>query len=275
MAAIDLVMPVVTPLFACMKMDCPEAGDYEPMGVCNLMINIGLGAVAPMLPVIDLLTGLPDSLGDFPPDLIALPFAGLTVPPLPLPSPFPAIGSLDMPSWPGVDLPGLPPLLDLLFGIIKIPFDIIVDLVSFSPPELPLPDLVIGLVLGVMLALPGIEAPMLPTLGLLQLAICIIMLLLLPFVLLGLALKPFLDGLVEPAKAAVEATMAPIMFIMEIPKEVEELDVEAMVMAAYEKELETFETKKAAKRKAAQKDVVIEEDVETEWKPSIKDYYYG
>jgi hypothetical protein len=274
MAAIDLVMPVVTPLFACMKMECPEAGDYEPMGVCNLMINIGLGAVAPMLPVIDLFTGLPDSLGDFPPDLIALPFAGLTVPPLPLPSPFPAIGSLDMPSWPGVDLPGVPPLLDLLFGIIMIPFNIIVDLVKFSPPELPLPDLIIGLVLGVMLALPGIEAPMLPTLGMLQLAICIIMLLLLPFILLGEAISAAIPD-AEPLKSAFEAAIAPIAFILDIPAEVEKLDIEAMVMTAYDKELETFEAEKTAERKAAQKDVVIEEDVETEWKPSIKDYYYG
>ncbi len=301
--AIGLVLPVAEPLFACMPLACPEpgAGGYDEMGVCTLMINIGLGSIAPMLPVIDLFTGLPDMSG-FPPDLLSLPFAGLTVPPLPIPAPFNvAIGSLDMPSWPGVDLPGLPPLLDLLFGMIKIPFDIIEGLVTFSPPEMPLLDYVLGLVIGV-LQLPGVELPMLPTLGLLQLGLCILMLLLLPFVMFAEALGALLekddegkviqDPVESPDNAAIFAAtgglLVALLPLIDFPAELEGMfDDEGLptdklkkkMDDAYADALQTYEEEKAAEerrtRAAAGDDDGDGDRGDSEWKPSIKDYYYG
>ena len=289
MGAIDIVTPIAKPLFACMPIECPEGGSYEPMGVCTLMINIGIGSLAPMLPVIDLMTGLPDSIGDFPPDLMALPFAGLTVPPLPIPAPFNlSIGSLDMPAWPGVDLPGLPPLLDLLFGMITIPFKIIEGLVKFEPPSLPILDFVMDQVLLVLL-LPGVELPMLPTLGLLQLGICILALLLLPFIMLGEALaaaKPGDDG---PLDKAFMAPLAPIAFLFDLPAELaamfspEDMQPTDKLKKKWEDKyagaLEAYEEEKAAEERASRRDAKIDDGdgakSDSDWKPSIKDYYYG
>lgn len=288
--AMDIVMPIATPLFACMPLACPEpgAGGYDEMGVCTLMINIGLGSIAPMLPLIDIMTGLPDSIGDLPPDLMGLPFAGLTVPPLPIPAPFNlSIGNLEMPSWPGVDLPGLPPLLDLLFGLITIPFKIIEGLALFQPPELPLLDFVLGQVL-LVLQLPGVDLPMLPDLGLLQLAICILALLLLPFIMLGEALaaaKPGDDG---PLDEAFMAPLAPIAFLFDLPAELAEMFTDDMqptdklkekVNDAYAAAVKKEKEEKAAEERRARAAAGDGDDDgdkgDSEWKPSIKDYYYG
>ena len=303
MSAIDLVLPVAEPLFACMPLECPKGGDYEPMGICTLMINIGIGSLAPMLPVIDLFTGLPGSIADIPPDLMALPFAGLTVPPLPIPAPFNlSIGSLDMPSWPGVDLPGLPPLLDLLFGMITIPFKIIEGIIAFSPPELPLLDFVLGKVL-LVLQLPGVELPMLPTLGLLQLGLCILMLLLLPFVMFAEALGGMLEKheeghekegevIMDPLESTKNAGIfaaAPLLVallpLINFPAELEGMfdedglptdKLKKKMDDAYAGALKTYEEEKAAEARAAREDADPDGDQgDSEWKPSIKDYYYG
>jgi len=272
---IGVVTAVAAPLFLCMPLECPEpgAGGYPEMGMCNLIINIGLGSIAPMLPILEIMFDPVVKIGELPGlELPALPFIGLTIPPLPFPDPIGLQGSLDIP---GFSL--TPPLMDLLLGVLTIPLDMCLGLLELKVPDLSLDGILELLIPALML--PGVEAPMLPTLGLLDLAICIIILLLLPFLLLVMVIQSVIPGddlLAEPILKVLGPLGAMAALDPEAMKE--EFEDKDKVRAAAEKVLAGIvkeEQKKAAKQKAAQKDVVIEEDVESEWKPSIKDYYYG
>jgi len=278
---VGTVTAVAAPLFLCLPLECPPEGEYAPMGFCTLMINIGLGSIAPMLPLLEIFGDPVVKIADLPGlpgKLPSLPFLGLDIPPLPFPDPIGIQGTLEFPSWPGVDIPGIPALFDLIFGVLTIPLDMCLGLCELKVPDLSL-DGMMGLLIPALM-LPGVEAPMLPTLGLLDLAICIILLILLPFLLLVMVIKAVIpddDVLAEPILAA----LGPIGALAAMDPEAmkEEFEDKDKVRAAAEKALDKVikeeEAEKAAKRKAAQKGVVIEEEPEGEWKPSIKDYYYG
>lgn len=277
------VMAVATPLFACMPLECPEpgAGGYEEMGICTLMINIGLGSIAPMLPILDIMLDpvvkIPE-LGSL--DLPALPFLGLTIPPLPFPDPVGLQGSLEFPSWPGIDIPGIPALMDLLFGILTIPLNMCLDIVKLKVPDLSI-DGILELLLPALAF--AVDLPMLPTIGLLDLAICIILLLLLPFILLALVIQSVLPEdalLLEPFEAAFAAVGLDGLLGWDANKIMADAQDTEAIRAKAEKILDRItkeeeEKKAAAARRDAKGAVIVEDDVETEWKPSIKDYYYG
>lgn len=272
---------IAAPLFLCLPLECPPEGEYAPMGFCTLMINIGLGSIAPMLPILEIFGDPVVKIGELPglvPKLPSLPFLGLDIPPLPFPDPIGIQGSLEFPSWPGIDIPGIPALFDLIFGILTIPLDMCLGLLELKVPDLSLDGIMELLIPALML--PGVEAPMLPTLGLLDLAICIILLLLLPFLLLIMVIKaviPDNDVLAEPILLALGALGALAKLDPEAMKEeFEDKDkVRAAAERALDKVIKKEEAEKRRRRRAAGEGAVIEEKVESEWQPSIKDYYYG
>ena len=286
---VGTVMAVAQPLFACMPLECPEpgAGGYDEMGMCTLMINIGLGSIAPMLPILEIMMDPVKLIGDLPGlNLGALPFLGLTIPPLPFPDPIGLQGSLEFPSWPGLDLPGIPALMDLLLGILTIPLNMCIGLLSFEVPDLSI-DGILELLLPALAF--KVDLPMLPTIGLFDLAICIIVLILLPFMLLAMVLaaaKPGDDG---PLDEAFDAALGPLGAILALDpdKMMEEAQDKEAIKAKAEKILDKLikeeeEAKAAEERRAraAAGDGDGDGDGDggrgdSEWKPSIKDYYYG
>lgn len=199
-APADLVAPLLTPAELCMPLGCPPDPPYEPMGICTLILKIALGSIAPFMPMIEVVLGLPGSILDIPGlpalalDLPELPWIAIDLPDLP---PIPIldfeIGGLDLPAWDGFALGAL------IFGLLMIPLDIAIGLLSFDIPDLSF-DGMLELVLGALAVGLDLPALMLPTLGLLDLAICIIALILFPIMLILGAVQPFLGDIAEEQK---------------------------------------------------------------------------
>ena len=194
----DLVAPALKPAEMCMPLSCPEGSPYEPMGICTLILKIALGSLAPFMPMLEVVLGLPGSILDIPGlpalavDLPGLPWVPLAdIPPIPILD-F-EVGSLELPAWDGLALG------NLIFAILTIPLDIAIGLLSFDIPDLSF-DGMLDLVLGAIAAGLDLPALMLPTLGLLDLAICIIALILLPIMLILAAIEPFLGDIAKEQK---------------------------------------------------------------------------
>ena len=172
--AVDMVMPVVGIAAACMPLECPDPdGAYKPMGICDFMLNIALGSIAPALPFLEILQDpmkIVTDLPALPADVPSLPFAPtrMDMPPIPIPPLGIDVGGLELPAWDGIALGAL------TVGLLTIPLDMIIGLCEFKVPDLSLEGM-LGLILPAIAAGLKIPALMLPKLGLLDLAICIIM----------------------------------------------------------------------------------------------------
>ena len=179
----------------CMPLDCPEpppdGEGYEPFGICNLMLKLALGSIAPFLPMLNIVldVDIPGflELPGLAAELPALPFKLIApgMPPIPIPD-IGIIGDLDMPE--------LPALGALVFGLLTLPIDFAVGLLKFDIPDLSF-DGLLDLILPAIAASLDIPALMIPTLGLLDLAICFIGLLVLPIMLILGAMGPILSAL--------------------------------------------------------------------------------
>lgn len=218
-APADLVAPAIGPAMSCMRLPtgallgCPGDTPYQPMGICTLMLKIALGSIAPFMPMLDVVLGLPGSILDIPnlpslaPDLPGLPFiaiAGPDLPPVSIPG-IGDIGNLGLPAWDGLALGSL------FFSILTIPIDIAVGLLSFQIPDISF-DGMLELVLGAIAIGLDLPAIMLPQLGLLDLAICIIPLILLPVLLVLAALgavATLLSSPVDEGGAGIELPPIP------------------------------------------------------------------
>lgn len=275
----DLVAPVIGPATACMPLDCPEGSPYEPMGICTLILKIALGSVAPFMPMLEVVLGLPGSILDIPGlpalavDLPGLPWVPLAdIPPIPILD-F-EVGGLELPAWDGLALG------NLIFAILTIPLDIAVGLLSFDIPDLSF-DGMLELVLGAIAAGLKLPALMLPTLGLLDLAICIIALILLPILLILAALGPFLDLIGSPvSEGGAGIELPPIPTKEEIEKDHNLTDEEkrakaeeilAKMVAA---EAEADRAKRQAEMNASA-NAGLKEKKNKSWRPGIGDDFYG
>tara|TARA_B100001287_G_C22643054_1_gene511153 strand:- start:674 stop:1516 length:843 start_codon:yes stop_codon:yes gene_type:complete len=275
----DLVAPVIGPATACMPLGCPEGSPYEPMGICTLILKIALGSVAPFMPMLEVVLGLPGSILDIPGlpalavDLPGLPWVPLAdIPPIPILD-F-EVGGLELPAWDGLALG------NLIFAILTIPLDIAIGLLSFDIPDLSF-DGMLELVLGAIAAGLNLPALMLPTLGLLDLAICIIALILLPIMLILAALGPFLDLIGSPvSEGGAGIELPPIPTKEEIEKDHNLTDEEKK--AKGEKIINKMVAAEAAadraKRQAemnASANAGLKEKKNKSWRPGIGDDFYG
>ena len=281
----DLVAPVIAPATACMPLECPEGSPYEPMGICTLILKIALGSIAPFMPMLEVVLGLPGSILDIPglpglaADLPALPFIPIDLPDLP---PIPildfAIGGLELPAWDGLALGSL------VFAILTIPIDIAVGLLSFDIPDLSF-DGMLELVLGAIAAGLKLPAVMLPKIGLLDLAICIIALILLPILLILAALGPFLDLLGSPvSEGGAGLDLPPIPTKEEIEKqhnltdEEKKAKGEKIINKLAEQEAEAERAKRQAEMNAsrnASRGAGLKQRKNKTWKPGVGDDFYG
>jgi len=265
---------------ACMPLECPppqpeESADaegvYEPFGICNLMLKLALGSIAPFLPMLNIVLDIDIpgflELPGLAVELPALPFK-LIAPGLP-PIPIPDIGIIG-----DLDMPELPALGALIFGLLSLPIDFAIGLLEFKIPDLSF-DGLLDLVLPAIALALDIPALMLPTLGLLDLAICFIGLLILPIMLIFMFMGPMLDAL----KAAGE----------DVPDVPTEEEIKAMAgdltdeekRAKAEEALNRLAAKEAAEEKAARQAAA---DAESRagikkrhagWKPGLGDDFYG
>lgn len=204
------ISPAVDTAISCMKtsgglaLGCPENSPYEPMGICTLMLKISVGSVAPFLPMLDVILGLPGSILDVPnlpnlaEDLPGLPFSAIgsqDLPPVPISIPSFGlnlnIGSLELPAWDGLALG------NLLVSILTIPINFAIDLLTFKIPDVSF-DGVLKLVLGAISVGLNLPTIMLPKLGLLDFAVCIVKLIILPIIILLTALGAVVDLLTSP-----------------------------------------------------------------------------
>lgn len=280
-APADLVAPVLAPALACMPLSCPEGSPYEPMGICTLMLKIALGSLAPFMPMLEIVLGLPGSILDIPTlpslavDLPKLPWISIDLPDLP---PIPIldfeVGGLELPAWDGFALGGL------IFSILTIPLNIAIGLLSFDIPDLSF-DGMLELVLKAISVGLNIPAIMLPTLGLLDLAICIIALLILPVMLILEALGPFLDLIGSPVSeggAGIELPPIPTKEQVEkdhnLTDEEKKQKAEDILKKLVDKEKEADREKRQAEMNASA-NAGLKEKKNKRWKPGIGDDYYG
>ena len=272
---------------ACMPLECPEPPEnpeegYEPFGICNLMLKLALGSLAPFLPMLNIvlavdlpgIIGLPGLAAELP----ALPFEMIAGPDLP-PIPIPDIGIIG-----GMEMPELPALGALVFGLLTLPIDLAVGLLSFDIPDLSF-DGMLDLILPAISAALKVPALMLPTLGLLDLAICFVALLLFPILaILGL-MSPVLDAIGPAKDAGLPVPEIPALptdeEIDKMKKDMEEMTDEekkakgeaalARLVAAEEEAARVKRQKEMdASRKAG-----LKENKNKTWKPGRGDDFYG
>jgi len=278
----ELVAPAVAIAAACMPLECPEpppdGEGYEPFGICNLMLKLALGSIAPFMPMLEVVLGLPGSILDVPKlpakaiELPALPFEAIAGPDLP-PIPIPEIGVIG-----SMDMPELPALGALVFGLLTLPIDIAVGLLKFDIPDLSF-DGMLDLVLGAIAGALAIPALMLPTIGLLDLAICVIALIILPVMLILAALGPFLEKLGDPISEGGAGMDIPDIPSEEKLKEMHDLTDEEKREKA-EAALNRLAAKEAAKEKAEREAAAMAGDhghgkKKSGWKPRLGDDFYG
>jgi hypothetical protein len=253
---------------ACMPLECPEPPEneegYEPFGICNLMLKLALGSIAPFLPMLNIVldVDIPGflELPGLAVELPALPFK-LIAPGLP-PIPIPEIGTIG-----DMDLPELPALGALVFALLTIPLDIAIGLLSLDIPDLSF-DGLLDLVLPAIAAGLEIPALMIPTLGLLDLAICVIALIVLPVILIFGAMGPILEAL--------ELAGEDVPDIPDIPQEVL---TDAEKRAKAEAALNRMVMKEAAAEAAARGPADHNDDMtwgkKARWRPKLGDDFYG
>ena len=284
--AADIVAPLLAPAEACMPLGCPEGSPYPPMGICTLLLKIALGSVAPFMPMIEVVVGLPGSILDIPGlpalavDLPGLPWVPLAdIPPIPILD-F-EVGGLELPAWDGLALG------NLIFAILTIPLDIAVGLLSFDIPDLSF-DGMLELVLGAIAVGLDLPAIMLPTLGLLDLAICIIALILAPIMLILSLVEPVLGDIAKEQKKDDEGKPMfdengdPILIgeIVIPPKEAELTDeekrakAEAVLAKMVAAEAEADRAKRQAEMNASA-NAGLKEKKNKSWRPGIGDDFYG
>lgn len=298
-SAAETVQPAISPAvdtaISCMKtpaglaLGCPEGSPYEPMGICTLMLKISLGSIAPFLPMLDIVLGLPGSILDIPNlpnlavDLPGLPFLAIGLPDLPpVPISIPgfginlSIGSLELPAWDGLALG------NLLVSILTIPINFAIDLLTFKIPDISF-DGMLELVLGAISVGLNLPSIMLPQLGLLDFAICIIKLILLPVIILLTALGAVIDILTKPKEeggAGIEVPPVPT------PDEMKEMsgdnltddEKRAKAEAAIAKMIAQEEETDREKRQAeliANDELGRPNRIYKKWKPGVGDDYYG
>lgn len=268
---------------ACMPLDCPEPapadleGGYEPFGICNLMLKLALGSIAPFLPMLNIVLNvdIPGflKLPSLAVELPALPFK-LIAPGLP-PIPIPDIGIIG-----DLDMPELPALGALIFGLLSLPIDFAVGLLEFKIPDLSF-DGLLDLVLPAIAASLKIPALMIPTLGLLDLAICFLGLLILPIMLILGAMDPILKAL----KAAGEDVPDVDAILDSAGKDAvaTEMMSEEEKRARAEAALNRLAAKEAAAERAARQEAADAQaragiksgHKRAGWKPGLGDDFYG
>lgn len=274
---------------ACMPLECPEPPEdpeegYEPFGICNLMLKLALGSIAPFLPMLNVVLTVPPDLPgiiNLPlkfADLPALPFEMIAGPDLP-PIPIPDIGTIG-----GMDMPELPALGALVFGLLMLPIEIAQGLLSFKIPDLSF-DGMLDLILPAIGAALKIPALMLPTLGLLDLAICFVALLLFPILAILGAMKPIIDAIGPAKDAGLDVPELPALpteeEIEKMKKDMEEMTDEekkAKGEAALARLVQKEQAEERAKRQAAMNasgDSSLKERKNKAWKPGIGDDFYG
>ena len=291
-APADLVEAPLSVALLCMPLGCPPDPPYEPMGICTLMLKIALGSIAPFMPMLEIVLGLPGSILDIPTlpalalDLPELPWIAIDLPDLP---PIPIldfeVGGLDLPAWDGFALGAL------IFGLLMIPLDLALGLLSFDIPDLSF-DGMLELVLGAIAAGLKLPALMLPTLGLLDLAICIIALILLPIMLILAAVEPFLGDIAESQKKdengdpMVDKNGDPILIgpiVLPSPADMGENLTDDEKRAKAEAALARLVATEAAAALAAQKSAGMDDDSASghssksraRWQPKLGDDFYG
>jgi len=272
---------------ACMPLECPEPPEnpeegYEPFGICNLMLKLALGSIAPFLPMLNIVLAvdLPGiiELPGLAAELPALPFEMIAGPDLP-PIPIPDIGVIG-----GMDMPELPALGALVFGLLTLPIDLAVGLLSFDIPDLSF-DGMLDLILPAIGAALKIPALMIPTIGLLDLAICFVALLLFPILaILGL-MAPVLDAIGPASDAGLPVPELPELptpeDIDKMKKDMEEMTDEekkAKGEAALARLVQKEQAEERAKRQAAinaSENAGLKERKNKAWKPGIGDDFYG
>lgn len=315
-SATDAIQPAISPAvdtaISCMKspppsigidlpdmpklsLGCPEDSPYEPMGICALMLKISLGSIAPFLPMLDIILGLPGSILDIPKlpslavDLPGLPFLAiglLDLPPVSISIPNFGInlniGSLQLPAWDGLALG------NLLISIFTIPINFAIDLLEFKIPDISF-DGMLELVLGAISVGLNLPKIMLPQLGLLDFAICIIKLILLPVIFLLIALGAVIELLNKPEDEGGAGKQIPPIIT---PDEMKELsgdnltdeEKRARAAAVMEKIIaEEEEQARAAEEAASRQAELNSADSSSgrpsrrnkKWKPGIGDDFYG
>lgn len=274
---------------ACMPLECPEPPEnpeegYEPFGICNLMLKLALGSIAPFLPMLNVVLTVPPDLPGIIglplkfPDLPALPFEMIAGPDLP-PIPIPDIGTIG-----GMDMPELPALGALVFGLLTLPIEIAQGLLSFDIPDLSF-DGMLDLILPAISAALKLPAVMLPTLGLLDLAICFVALLLFPILAILGAMKPIIDA-IGPAETA----NLPVPDLPPLPteEEIEKMKKDMEEMTDEEKKAkgeaalarlvaaeEEANRVKRQKEMDASRQAGLKENKNKTWKPGRGDDFYG
>ena len=273
---------------ACMPLECPEPPEdpeegYEPFGICNLMLKLALGSIAPFLPMLNIVLDVDlDAMItmplDIPPQLPGLPFEMIAGPDLP-PIPIPDIGVIG-----GMDMPELPALGALVFGLLTLPIDLAVGLLSFDIPDLSF-DGMLDLILPAIGAALKIPALMIPTIGLLDLAICFVALLLFPILAILGFMAPVLDAIGPASDAGLPVPELPELptpeDIDKMKKDMEEMTDEekkAKGEAALARLVQKEQDEERAKRQAAMnasQNSGLKERKNKSWKPGIGDDFYG
>lgn len=281
MDPLQIMTPVATIAAACMPLECPDPnGPYKPMGICDFMLNMALGAFAPALPMLQIFLDPPKIITDLPGlpgQLPALPFAPtlMDMPPIPIPPLGIEVGGLELPWWDGI------PLGKLVVALLTIPLDMIKGLCKFEIPDLSLEGM-LGLILPAIAAGLSLPALMLPKLGLLDLALCIIMILIFPIIMI---LKAF-PALDEATTQAAEAAKVPVPPAALTEEEIDEMTgrkksdeekreiAEKVLAKMVEEEAAADQAKRQAAMNASAKAGLKERKNKT-WKPGIGDDFYG
>lgn len=267
----------------CMPLECPDPPEnpeegYEPFGICNLMLKLALGSIAPFLPMLQIVLDVDIDLMltmaiDIPPKLPGLPFEMIAGPDLP-PIPIPDIGIIG-----GMDMPELPALGALVFGLLELPLDIATGLLSFELPDLSF-DGMLDLILPAISAALKIPAIMLPTLGLLDLAICFIGLLVFPIIAILGFMKPVLDTIAGLPEGAPAPEIPPLPTAEEIEEEMNLSDEEKRAKGeeALARLVAAEEAANQARRQAemnASREAGLKEVKNKKWTPGRGDDFYG
>lgn len=261
---------------ACMPLDCPPPAEYETFGICNLMLKLALGSIAPFLPMLNIVldVDIPGflELPGLAVELPALPFKAIAVglPPIPIPD----IGIIG-----DMDLPELPALGALIFGLLTLPIDMAIGLLTFEIPDLSF-DGLIELVLGAIGAALDIPALMLPTLGLLDLALCFIGLLILPILFIFGAMAPMLKALEvageDVPKVPTEDEIKEKIGNLTDEEKKEKAEAAIARLAAKEAAAERAERAAALRRKEeAERAAGGKKRRKSGWKPGLGDDFYG
>ena len=275
----EMVKPVVGPAAACMPLECPDPdGPYKPLGICDFMLNMALGSIAPALPFLEILENplkIPTDLPDLPDKLPTLPFEPTLkdMPPIPIPGFGLEVGGLELPSFElALDM-GLA-LGNLVVGILTIPLDMIKGLCIFEIPDLSFEG-ILELVLGNFAANLELDLELLPQLGLLDLAICIIAIILLPITLILAAFPPLDEDSTPPAPPGYPTAKTQEELDEMTGANMSDEEKRAKAEEVLKKLVDQENAKKRAQRQRAMDATGEQKASYKKWKPGIGDDFYG